>query len=306
MENNQLLLSICIPTNGIVEWVLPVIESIYSQGVDYSLFEVIVTDNGKKTDLEDAIMKFDYPNFNYYKTTSQGFSNQLDAFEKCNGLFCKMLNHRSRMVQGSIVALLTLIRRYQNTKPIIYCAEGRVKGDSIIECSDTDDFVQRLSYWISWSAGIGAWKTDLKNLRHKETNNMFPHMVFLFGLRDESKYVIWNEKYEDMANDAGKGGYDLFRTFGVTFLDVINELRIKERISSSTFILVKNELYYFLRGLYLNEVLMPTNHTFIIQNVAESFDIYYGRYYYLKMIIYTRLFKVYAYVKRILGIRSGL
>ena len=48
---NNLLLSICIPTNGVVEWIIPAINSIYSQGVDNNEFEVVVTDNGEKDDL---------------------------------------------------------------------------------------------------------------------------------------------------------------------------------------------------------------------------------------------------------------
>ena len=46
MENEKLVLSLCLPTNGISEWVFPVLESIYSQNVDESKYEVIVTDNG--------------------------------------------------------------------------------------------------------------------------------------------------------------------------------------------------------------------------------------------------------------------
>ena len=102
IKNNKLLLSICIPTNGIVDWVIPAIDSIYSQGVDISLYEVVVTDNGKKNDLQDAIKKYNQPNFHYYKTDSQGFTNQIDAFEKCKGIFCKMLNHRSMLLPGSL------------------------------------------------------------------------------------------------------------------------------------------------------------------------------------------------------------
>ena len=41
------LVSLCLPTNGVTEWVLPVLDSIYDQGVSPELFEVIVTDNGK-------------------------------------------------------------------------------------------------------------------------------------------------------------------------------------------------------------------------------------------------------------------
>ncbi|MCR5757842.1 MAG: hypothetical protein K6F95_08040 [Selenomonas sp.] len=38
------LLSLCIPTNGIIELVFPVLDSIYAQGEDESLFEVVVCD----------------------------------------------------------------------------------------------------------------------------------------------------------------------------------------------------------------------------------------------------------------------
>ncbi|MDE7422958.1 MAG: glycosyltransferase, partial [Lachnospiraceae bacterium] len=38
--------SLCIPTNGVIEWVFPVLDSIYKQNVDNDMFEVIVTDNG--------------------------------------------------------------------------------------------------------------------------------------------------------------------------------------------------------------------------------------------------------------------
>lgn len=287
MENKQPLLSLCIPTNGKVEWMIPVIESIYAQGVDNTLFEVVVTDNGGKSDLTEAVKKYTYDNFHYYQTTSQGFTNQIDAFEKCNGVFCKMLNHRSKMMHGSIEEILKIVRKYQKKKPILYFAEGHAKGSEFIECANTDEFVESLSYWASWSCGTGVWKEDLKTLRDKKVDNMFPHTVFLFNLRGETEYVVWNGKYEEMADDAGKGGYDVFQTFGVGFLDLLSGLRIKKRISQDTFIKVKRDLYGFLSSLYINEVLLPTKHTFIIQNVKQSMTIYYGPYYYHRMVCFA-------------------
>ena len=47
-----MFLSLCIPTNGIVEWVFPALDSIYAEGVDNERFEVIVTDNGKNEDFK--------------------------------------------------------------------------------------------------------------------------------------------------------------------------------------------------------------------------------------------------------------
>lgn len=285
MEDKTPLLSICIPTNGVVEWVVPVIESIYSQGADDSMFEVVITDNGKSSALSKAVEVFKYNNFRYYKTSSPGFTNQIDAFEKCRGEFCKMLNHRSRMLPGSIDSLLSIIWKYRERKPVIYCAEGHAKGGEFIECKNLDEFVCSLGYYLSWSAGTGVWKEDLSVLREKTTDKMFPHILFLAGLRKESEYVIWNGLYEQMANDAGKGGYNVFQTFAVHFLDILIGFKTNGRISQKTFVGVKNELYGFLVNLYMREVILPTKHTFIIEDVRGSMSVYYGSYYYRKMVL---------------------
>lgn len=283
MENNQLLLSICIPTNGVVEWVIPVIESIYAQGVDNSLFEVVVTDNGEKNDLCEAVAKFKQPNFRYYKTTSKGFTNQIDAFEQCNGVFCKMLNHRSKMILGSIEALLRLVNKYQDRKPIIYCAEGHAKGGEIIECANTDEFVRSMGRWISWSCGTGAWREDLKDIRKKKVDDLFSHTVFLFDLRDESEYVIWNGKYEIQASDKGKGGYDIFYAFSVRILDLVSDLRRAGRVKDTTFNEFKNKVLTFVSEMYYYHVLKKSGYTFVIGNIRQSLGIYYGGFYYYKM-----------------------
>ena len=48
----DILLSLCIPTNGIAEWVFPVLDSIYNQKSDERKFEVIVSDNGVNEDFK--------------------------------------------------------------------------------------------------------------------------------------------------------------------------------------------------------------------------------------------------------------
>ena len=299
MENNPILLSICIPTNGIVEWVVPVIDSIYAQGVDNSLFEVVITDNGERPDLMEAVKKYKQNNFHYYKTKSKGFTNQIDAFEKCTGQFCKMLNHRSRMLPGSINDLLAFVNKYKDTKPILYCAEGNAKGGEFVECKNTDEFVSRLSYFVSWSAGTGAWREDLTDVRSKPIDASFPHTVFLFDLRKESQYVICNKKYEQMADDAGKGGYDLYETFAVHFLDIIKSLLDGGRISRETFIVVKNDLFGFLTSLYKNEVILPTKHTFILKDIKKSMQVYYGAAAYWQMVVVAYLTVPYSFARSV-------
>ncbi len=282
--DKQPILSLCIPTNGAVEWILPVIESIYSQGFDNEKFEVVITDNGKDSQLPAHIAKMDYSNLRYKQTTDEGFLNLVSCLKEGRGLFCKMINHRSVMLPGSIADMVSLVEKYKDTLPVIYCSDGNIKSDrDYIECPDTDSFVRHLSYWCSWSAGIGFWQKDISNIPNIELNEMFPNTSLLFEIRKDSEYVIWNKKYEQMCDDSGKGGYDLFQTFCVKLLDVLNDLRIRMKITSGTFIFVKRDLYKFLCNLYLNEVIMPTKHTFIVKNIKESMEVYYGNYYYRKM-----------------------
>lgn len=281
--DNQVLLSLCIPTNGAVNWILPVINSIYTQEYDNSKFEVVITDNGKDSQLPEHIAKLNYPNLRYKQTDDEGFLNLVTCLKEGRGLFCKMINHRSVMLPGSIADMVSVIEKYKESQPIIYWADGHAKGDEMIECEDIDSFLKHLSYWASWSAGIGFWKEDVQNINSVVLNDMFPNASLLFDLRHNSSYVIWNKHYQKMEDDSGKGGYDLFKTFGVIFLDLINVLRIQKRITDATFVFVKKDLYKFLTNLYLLEVLLPTKHTFILENIPQSLDVYYGRYYYWKM-----------------------
>ena len=284
--DHQIILSLCIPTNGAVEWILPVIESIYAQEYDTSKFEVVITDNGKESQLPSYIVKMNYPNLRYKQTDDEGFLNLVTCLKEGKGMFCKMINHRSKLLPGTIETMIDLVLQYKETQPLIYCSDGVLKNrGEIIDCSTDDDFVRELSYWCSWSAGIGFWQKDLKEIGYIDLNNMFPNTSMLFGCRNESSYVIWNKKYQQMGDETGKGGYDLYKTFGVIFLDIMNSLRINHRITYDTFIKIKKDLFTFLRDLYLSEAILPTNRTFILKNIRQSMNVYYGSTDYIRMVV---------------------
>ena len=279
MENLPIL-SICIPTDGSVQWVLPVLDSIYAQGYDNSKFEVIVTDNGKDSQLPQHIAKYEYPNLKYKQTNDKGFLNLVTALKEGCGLFCKMLNHRSVLLPGSIGKLVDMVESYKETKPIIYCPNGEKKGVTIKECQDINEFLFNVSFYSSWSAGIGFWKDDIANIDNIRLDELFPNASLLFNIRKDAQYVIWNNRYMSMGDDAGKGGYDYFHTFCVHFLDLLSILRIEERITEKTFVSIKWDLYNFLKDVYLLEIFLPTSHTFILDDIKSSYAVYYGRFYY--------------------------
>ena len=65
---NTPLLSLCIPTNGALQWIGPVIDSIYSQECDDSLFEVLVSDNAHNPELKSFVENYGHDNISYMES----------------------------------------------------------------------------------------------------------------------------------------------------------------------------------------------------------------------------------------------
>lgn len=280
----QPILSICIPTDGSAQWVLPVLDSIYSQDADMEMYEVVITDNGEESQLPQYISKYNYPNLRYRQTNDKGFLNLVTALKDGKGEFCKMLNHRSILHPGTIERWIKLINKYRDTKPIIYCADARVKGGNVIECADINEFLINLSVYATWSAGIGLWQEDISNINKIKLDEMFPNASMLLNIRDDARYVIWNYKYQTMREESAKGWYDYYYTFSVRFLDILTQLRINCKITDETFMKVKKDMFHFLSDIYLFEVMLPSKNKYLINNIKSSFGIYYGSYYYWKML----------------------
>ena len=81
------LLSLCIPTNGVIEWVRPVLDNIFSQGINEELYEVVVCDNGNDLKFEQMMREYEivHNNLVYRKTTAYQFYNQIEAFKIASG-----------------------------------------------------------------------------------------------------------------------------------------------------------------------------------------------------------------------------
>lgn len=277
MENDQPILSLCIPTYGIVDWVMPLVESIYSQNCPENKFEVIITDNGKTEDLEKALQKVQHANLHYYHTTASGYTNQIEAFKRGNGLFCKMINHRSRLLLGSIQKMIDLVERYKDTRPILYFLDKQWPSDKLVECENLDSFCRTVSYWSSWSGGVGIWKEDVNKIRPENINQMYPHAVLLFYIRQQSRYVVWNEQFDIQASDKGKGGYNVFEIFAVNYLNMMHKLLDEKRLKPSSFEQIRKDMMSFFRELYLNEVILRrfSIHTFIVDGALKHLSVYY-------------------------------
>lgn len=251
----QPLLSLCLPTNGISEWVFPVLDSVFSQNVDESLFEVIVTDNGNNQDFFEKMQEYakPHPNLIYKKTNAYLFENQIEALRLSNGEFLKFLNHRAVLEPDSLKWMIDFIEKYREEKPVIYLSNGQLELKENIETNTFDGFVRGIRDLASWTTGVGVWKTDFEKIpEDKVYNKISPHSDVLFAERKKSKYVINDSLWchEIDISHKKKGSYDLYKAFGIEEFSITLSLYLDGDISVETLKAVKKAYEKLLVRFY--------------------------------------------------------
>ena len=125
----QPLISLCMPTNGVSEWVFPVLESIYAQHVKQKWFEVIVTDNGNNRKFQTEMEAYErrHENLYYYPSCTNEFMSEPDAYRHARGIFIKFLNHRTRLTDGALLYWIQFVKKYKSEKPVVYFKNRVVK-----------------------------------------------------------------------------------------------------------------------------------------------------------------------------------
>ncbi len=282
---SDLKLSLCIPTNGVIEWVFPVLDSIYEQEIDENLYEVIVTDNGKNSVFKEKMREYTkkVSNLVYKETDAQGFTNQIKAFEYAKGEFIKFINHRMTLNAGSLQFLIDFVNKNEDQKPYIYFSNHVLNFDGQRAYHCFNDFAFDLSHFLSWSAGIGLWKEDFESVHlEKNYSDLFPHMNFIFPYTHKESFLLVNDKLLQQlpTDDTKKGRYNLFFTFGVEFMNQIKYLLNIGDINQKTFDHIHDDNGAFLANLYASYVLDQQPCSYDLAN----HDKYISEYYDLKSV----------------------
>lgn len=278
-----LLLSLCIPTNGVLEWVMPVLDSIYSQCEDESLYQVVVADNGDNEEFSRRMNEYinRHDNLKYIKTNSRGFLNQIDCFKNADGKFIKFINHRFVLNDGALNYFINFVRNNEKSDSVVYFSNGVLNSEKkILKLNSFDEFVNSLSYWSSWSAGIGFWRNKLSKLSEiKEYNELFPHTEVLFIDKNSDNYIIddTNLLTQLPVGKISKGRYNLFKAFAVEYPSIICDLLRQDYISLNTFLKIKKENYFFLKQQYFEYIVRGKDCSYDLTDADQFLNVYYSK-----------------------------
>lgn len=289
---SQIYLSICIPTNGRIEIIKNTLDSIFINcTANHNDFEVILSDNSKTDELLELLEGYkQYPNIIYSKTTCEGFLNSVNALELANGLFLKLHNNYTKFNNSGVNQMISFVKDMQEIKPCVFYTNGLLKKHSIKQYDSFDLFTTDLSFLNSWSTGFSIWKQDFDNFSLSGLNKFFPQTSLLLLQHKKKSFVIDNNVLFTNQEVSKKGGYNLFRTFGVDYLELMEEASKSGIISVKTFTKIKKDLFYrFLIEWYYNTKIAKNEFTFDLSFIKESVMNYYSESKYYELIFRSHL-----------------
>ena len=278
------IVSLCMPTNGVIEWVFPVLDSIYEQGCENEDFEIVITDNGNNKEFKEKINIYNQKHLNlyYFETNALPFINEIESYKRANGRLIKFVNHRTLFVEGALNQLIGLAKENSDAKPIMYFANGVLKKEKkVFEYATFDEFVNNLSYWSSWSTGMTIWKEDFDKLPEdvSDFNELFPHTNVLFNERNRNKYVIDNTVIfnEIPQGRKPKGDYDLFYAFGVEYPSIILNLYRENSITADTLRSVLKDNLRFVAYMYSLYFIKKEYCSYDLNGLKDMYNIFYTK-----------------------------
>ena len=278
------LVSLCIPTNGVSEWVFSVLASIDAQGIENSQFEIVITDNGHNDEFKQKMGTYltTHTNVVYVETEALPFLNEIESYKRASGTLIKFVNHRTRLVPGALRRLIDFAEAFQNSKPIVYFSNGVLQLTKEPHYFDTfDQFVKNLSYFSSWSTGMAIWNEDFERLTEdiSEYNELFPHTTVLFSERKRDQYIIDNSVVFDEIPQGNrpKGGYDLFFAFGIEYPWIVCNLLRDKCITNDTYRTVVNANLTFVASLCFSYIIRRRYCSYDLSGYDNMFGVFYSK-----------------------------
>lgn len=290
---NPIYLSICIPTNGRIEILKKTLDSIFVNcTVSYSDFEVVLSDNSVTDELLELLDSYQqYPNIIYSKTTAVGFLNSVNALKIANGLFLKLHNNYTMINKDSLDQMVSFVKNMEKIKPVIFFTNGLLGSYDVKQYDSFDLFSYGLSYWNSWSSGFSVWKQDFDNCSLMHLSGVFPQTSLLLLQHEKSTFIIDDKILFTNQEVPKKGGYNLFKTFGIDYLKIMEDATTLGMVSAKTFTKIKKDLFYkFFIEWYHNTKIVKNDFTFDMSGIADSLAVYYGKHAFYKLKILSHMF----------------
>jgi len=293
-------LSLCIPTRGRESYLREVIESVCADKVDPSLYEIVVCDNSDGPETKQLVEELSSSgvDIKYFYNPVKGFYNSIEALSHGAGEFLKLHNNYTKFKVGEFSRFIEKVVSHSDTKPQLLFTDGNIGHKSIVRYNNFEEFIAGSSYWHTWSSAFSIWKVDFEQLFRgrnvNDLNDQFPHTSLLFLNSEKSQYVVDDCNIFENMEVAKKGGYNIFYTFAVIYMAMLDDLLLENKVSAKVVRKIKRQMKgpFFARwhSLTIGDERTKSNYTFDSSDYEQYLKLAYGRFGYFEVIVRSHVY----------------
>jgi len=284
MENN-IILSICIPTYNRSSYLETTIRSIVNQKRFQKTedVEIVICDNCSNDETRKIVLSF----VNTYGSKVRYYKNDINImdlnFERAlshgKGLYLKLNNDTLNHHEGSLDKILQTIAENKQERNILFFSNKVLGIKQNFLCENLNSFVDNVSYWSSWIACFGIWKEDFISFNDfsRCSHLQLTQIDVLFRLINSQRSVyVNNEDLFISLTPSKKGGYDLLTVFLDNYIFLLTEQLINNKLTEKIFISEKKKLLLqFIRPWLVNIKIYPNIYYFKCNNNLRRINSYY-------------------------------
>jgi len=306
--NNQILLSICIPTYNRAEYLNQTIQSIVNSNGFGNQVEIVISDNCSTDNTESICNQWTnkYQNIKYFRQsqpTHIADQNFIDALTFATGQYLKLNNDTVLFRKETIKYMLNNIKDAIKTKnPLFFYINYLNNKNSISICYDLNSFVKKTSYFVTWLSHFGCWKEHFDNLSQKNKAIKIKLMQTDWSFRLVSKYkktiICFSDLYDSVILQNKSGGYNILEIFSLNYLSIFKEYMNNCLINKKTYSLEKKKLLFrFLMPSYIMSIYQHNTHKFSIDKpLVYLKEYWHDWYFYLSFLLIIPYFIICGFI----------
>ncbi|SOE51547.1 Glycosyltransferase involved in cell wall bisynthesis [Fibrobacter sp. UWT3] len=248
----QPLLSICIPTWNRAKILSTSLNSFREQltSIDSSEIEIFVSDNASDDDTPQVVQSFiDQGLPITYSRNPENVGaarNFLKCMQWASGKYIWLLGDDDLLKDGSISYILDLIQH--GDYGLIHLSVVKSDDDSseIQEYSNHNDFLESVSYWITFMSGCIFLKESVALVENCEryipTHLLqVPFYIMSASLRNKNLFVR-KSVMQSGVDFSNNGGYNFYQVFVESFLNIWTEYVQKGVVTEKCYEYVKKDI----------------------------------------------------------------
>lgn len=296
MDNENILLSICIPTYN-RETILE--KTLYNlvNNPDYNDYEIeiVISDNCSTDNTQNICLNYSskYRNIKYKKLDENigANLNMSTVLSMGTGKYLKLINDYVSFKEGMLKKIINTIKSSDEISDIYFYGNiGFLNNNKTVEVNSVDEFVLNVSYWVTWITNFGVWRKDFEKIENKDrfAYLYFPHMDWTFNLvgKSKSNTIIFDDFYQCETDLGRRGGFNYFEVYITNYFAIYSEYLNSKQISQDIFLIEKKRYYLkFLISNIINYIIF-NNHKFDSKGGFKIliYNYYYHNYFYFGLI----------------------